>query len=545
MVAIVSSLLHAVRLSGLASPRCGSATFLFILLVVWTAYLSAPLPHVFLIALFLIPFVLSLASPVWAVILLVGLNPLVDGLIAWAWHGSFLVHRKIDILWSEPLLLGVLLGSLLHQIAQKQPAVRLPHAVYFYAAVIVCSALVSVQATVAEEDYGFLWFVRRMWEAIPFQHQASPLYTLRASLLFLIAPACIWLVRSAVTQPSQARLIWLSWLGGASLADLYGLWAWSNQHGYFWPRIEALFDDVNAHGSYQVLTFFIAWSVFVSERSRIVRSFAATVLGLTVIMLLLSGSRIAILATLMGLSVILVLWHKPHMVALFRSLVQFLARLPHMLRDYQKWWQKWWQKRWAVLAGVALVGIILTSVPVIFGSKAVYIYGIQPTISSVTNPYFLVRHFQANRQAVWSASARAFLESPTLGMGPGTIFQRLGQYYRSGDSGWKPAQENTHNYFLHVAAETGILGIVGLGWLIGACVCPLFRNQHSKLSVSLVPRILVVGAIAYLFTALTGHPLLLSRQLVLFWSYLGVLSILSGSHSSTKSTRICSIQTPR
>jgi hypothetical protein len=40
-----------------------------------------------------------------------------------------------------------------------------------------------------------------------------------------------------------------------------------------------------------------------------------------------------------------------------------------------------------------------------------------------------------------------------------------------------------------------------------------------------------MGAIGYLLTAVTGHPLLLSRQLILFWSYLGVLSILSSPSS--------------
>ena len=80
----------------------------------WTAYQIAPLPR-----LFLIFFVPSLASPLCVVVLPVGLTPLIDGLIVWVWRCSFLVHRKINILWSEPLLPGALRCSSVHHIAKK------------------------------------------------------------------------------------------------------------------------------------------------------------------------------------------------------------------------------------------------------------------------------------------------------------------------------------------------------------------------------------------------------------------------------------------
>lgn len=65
------------------------------------------------------------------------------------------------------------------------------------------------------------------------------------------------------------------------------------------------------------------------------------------------------------------------------------------------------------------------------------------------------------RQALSAAWLRMVVEKSAFGQGPGTFYSKLGYYYRPGDEGWRPHYENAHNYFVQVAAETGILGLEG------------------------------------------------------------------------------------
>ena len=113
------------------------------------------------------------------------------------------------------------------------------------------------------------------------------------------------------------------------------------------------------------------------------------------------------------------------------------------------------------------------------------------------------------------------VEKPVFGQGPGTFYSKLGQYYRPGNEGWMPRYENAHNYFVQVAAETGILGLAGFLWCVGTLMVSgftraLITERHRT-------RLLAIGAGAYLFTALAQHPLVLSEQAFLFWGYLGIL----------------------
>jgi hypothetical protein len=107
------------------------------------------------------------------------------------------------------------------------------------------------------------------------------------------------------------------------------------------------------------------------------------------------------------------------------------------------------------------------------------------------------------------------------GVGPGLLCRSLSDYYRQGDKSWRPRFENAHDYFLQLGAEIGLFGLFGFLWLIAACLRPAFRDGSSGNQ----PRyLLMVGALGYLATLLTGHALLLSRQTILFWGFLGVLS---------------------
>jgi hypothetical protein len=230
------------------------------------------------------------------VTVLLGIAPLIDGLVALIWQGSLSLHHEVGIFWVEPILLSALLGLLTRKLWRAQPATPFLPAGYFYIATIACGLTLSLVGSLVEWGGYFPSLLKSMWTALPYQHQAVPEYTLRAGLLLLSGPACLWLVRRAVSRAEDARRVWFAWLVGACGTAGYGIWAWLSRQGYAWPRVESLLDDVNSYGSYLVLTIFVAWSVFVSERSRTVRGIAVGILAVTVWMLFLSGSRIAILA---------------------------------------------------------------------------------------------------------------------------------------------------------------------------------------------------------------------------------------------------------
>ena len=118
-----------------------------------------------------------------------------------------------------------------------------------------------------------------------------------------------------------------------------------------------------------------------------------------------------------------------------------------------------------------------------------------------------------------------FVEKPASGQGPGTFYSKLGYYYRPGDEGWRPRYEIDHTYFVQVAAETGILGLVGFLWCVSNVTVPSFTRTLTEERRR--NRLLTIGAGGYLFTALAQHPLVLSEQAFLFWGYLGILAACS------------------
>ena len=113
-------------------------------------------------------------------------------------------------------------------------------------------------------------------------------------------------------------------------------------------------------------------------------------------------------------------------------------------------------------------------------------------------------------------------ERPIFGQGPGTFYSKPGDYYRPADGGYRPPHENAHNYFVQVAAETGILGLAGFLWIVGSSLVAGFtRSPEGERRRA---RLLILGIGGYLITAFTGHPLVLSEQAFLFWGGLGILA---------------------
>jgi O-antigen ligase len=69
------------------------------------------------------------------------------------------------------------------------------------------------------------------------------------------------------------------------------------------------------------------------------------------------------------------------------------------------------------------------------------------------------------RMAHWQAAWQMFLEHPLLGVGAGNY---PAAYERYSLPGWSEPLGHAHNYYLNVAAESGVLGVVAIMLLIGS-----------------------------------------------------------------------------
>ncbi|RIK40091.1 MAG: hypothetical protein DCC58_14410 [Chloroflexi bacterium] len=99
------------------------------------------------------------------------------------------------------------------------------------------------------------------------------------------------------------------------------------------------------------------------------------------------------------------------------------------------------------------------------------------------------------RMAHWQAGWRMFKDHPILGVGPGNFNTLYPSYYVREE--FRFSQGHAHNYYIHLLAETGILGLVAYLTLLGfflflglriviACVEPLPRAIALGCTVTLV-----------------------------------------------------------
>lgn len=117
------------------------------------------------------------------------------------------------------------------------------------------------------------------------------------------------------------------------------------------------------------------------------------------------------------------------------------------------------------------------------------------------------------RLVLYKKAMQLIAAYPLTGTGPGS-FWRMSGLDNIPKNPFGNYQENTHNYFLQIAAEYGLPCLVGLLLSLTAAL-RLGRDPARKG--------LALGVGAYLLTSLTGHPLLLSSQQLLFWFVLAGL----------------------
>ena len=233
-------------------------------------------------------------------------------------------------------------------------------------------------------------------------------------------------------------------------------------------RISAHYDRNAAGSVFSMVGFVAAGSLGASRRRRV---YVGCALLLVVVGLWLSGSRAALAATVVMAAALAAVigWH-------------------HTDRR---------QRRFAALAGAAVL---------VLGLALAALYP--------ENRNNKVAGSLDGRKELAIAALRMSAAHPVFGIGIGRFYDLSDEYGRPQlPSVLSPGstRENSHNNFLQVLGELGLTGLAALLWLLTVALLPAIRAARAGVGLP-ASAALAAGAIAYVLTWLTGHPLLSPKR---------------------------------
>ncbi|MBF0551959.1 MAG: O-antigen ligase family protein [Deltaproteobacteria bacterium] len=140
------------------------------------------------------------------------------------------------------------------------------------------------------------------------------------------------------------------------------------------------------------------------------------------------------------------------------------------------------------------------------------------------------------RFPLWISALRMTYAAPLVGCGIGTFsenspwFQdRPATTSYANISEYPAFRQNAHNYFLQLSAELGLPGLAVFLAIIWYALRSKSPTQEPDQESKFYRLGLKCGLAAYVLTFITGHPLLLDNQQVLFWFIIATLAIPEGS----------------
>ena len=280
----------------------------------------------------------------------------------------------------------------------------------------------------------------------------------------------------------------------------------------FWP-----FDDIHSYASYAVMLF---WTLVLTIGSLKKSTYKYIYLFFSISIFILIGvafSRSAWLSLLLVTFGLIVFKYKCRRLLYYAGFLVLLIAVAMAFMDSIK--------------PVVLQYVAMTGNHTLVGQANQYLdrfYSLFNVVGWRNDPSIM------QRLSYYRKALAVVHDYPFTGGGPGS-FLYLSRFYvlPLGAYGFRP--ENVHNYFLQLAAEIGLPGLLAMGTVLaGLLVHRMGGGDRIKL-----PGILgaaKVGVIAYLLTCLSGHPLLLPGQQLLFWFTLAVVYAGSGYAPSCPST---------
>jgi O-antigen ligase len=453
-------------------------------------------------------------------------------LLAWVVTAPLLPILPSLLEWQElPIatfwLSAIVATALARFVVRPQPR-ALPRAAVVWALiatasiVVVLSPFFASAATVPE-------FLRELQEytsahLMSVVNQRPRLAPILAWFILLEGLAVLWLVLFTFRDRTAERSRWLHHVAtamavGASLVAVWGIWQrWTRRTLLLeWMlldptivRINASFTDVNALGAYLASALPIVVSLSLSARRVEWKAAGAAAACAVAAATVFTASRAAWAASLAGLGLLTVgtlFWRLPSWsVTTYRT-----ARI--------------------AVVSVLLVLTIGLAVGTAWGTSSnmqvlqrdSYVDVVLHTLNLRASPEERLK----GRMQFWAAASRMTTAHPLAGVGIGRYYKEV---YR-----WAPdqsalvrTQENAHNYYLQVAAEMGVPGLLAFLGLLGIGAASAVRVCRSPAPRE--TRMLALGVcsaiVAFSVTLLTGHSLLVHEGQVTFWPMVGLAILL-------------------
>jgi putative inorganic carbon (hco3(-)) transporter len=282
----------------------------------------------------------------------------------------------------------------------------------------------------------------------------APGPSLKDTLKWLELVVVFVLTVDQARRASQARWLLLALVGAASLEAAYGLMQFVTRRG---PDFFAIGPFMRAYGHFSQPNPFAGY--------------LATALPLAAALALWSkdedaGPMRRSIFSPRRLSATVAAWARPAALLLAAGVVASLSRgawigvalaAAVMLAVASPRSRRWLMALCAGLLLLALLGTAGALPPLVserLGVVAEYLGPFDVRTVDLTSENWSV----VERMAHWQAAWDMFLEHPWFGVGPGNY---AAVYDRYNLPGWTEPLGHAHNYYLNLAAETGIVGLTG------------------------------------------------------------------------------------
>ena len=262
-------------------------------------------------------------------------------------------------------------------------------------------------------------------------------------------------------------------------------------------RAHATFDDPNALAAYLILCTGLAAGVALSETRRSHAIAAIVIAVLASAAVLATGSRSGLIA--LPAAVLIVIGFAPRP-----------SPLPVAARTMAR----------RLLAVTAIAGVVLLATRFVVDQRLAPLPTslIDATVQTF-DPRVDANQVLQGRLTFWSAALQIARGQPLSGLG-------LGRYPREAPNflvEWMP-NENAHNLFLQMLAETGLAGFLAFATLWAVVLQALWRGAASDGADAGLMWGALLGTLAFGLTLLTGHALLVPSGQVM----LGSVAALAG-----------------
>lgn len=183
----------------------------------------------------------------------------------------------------------------------------------------------------------------------------------------------------------------------------------------------------------------------------------------------------------------------------------------------------------AVVLIFGLADLLPPSITARLGDLSSYVGIVDVTRSAVTDANFSV----VERLAHWQAAINMWTDHPWLGVGPGN-YATVYELYRL--PRWQNALGHAHNVYLNVAAESGVLGLLGYLLLWAASIWQALRGAASDRRLVAAVSAGVLGGLVHATVHNIFDNLWVQHIYLMLAFLLGLLAVLNpGEPESSKS----------